>query len=155
MRRSEREIKSFFEILDVIEKSDVVRVSFFDGEYPYIVPLSFGFEANGENIRLYFHCASEGKKIALIQKNNKVCFECDIFEGYHGSGMNVTTFYKSVIGVGEICKCENEEKVKGLELLMKHCGYEAEREMLLKCARLEKTTVFRLDVKKISGKSNG
>lgn len=154
MRRSEREVKSFSEILDIVEKSDVVRVSFFDEKYPYIVPLSFGFEADGDDLKLYFHCAAEGKKIELIEKNNNVCFECDVFDGYRGSGMSITTFYKSVIGFGKVHKCENEEKVKGLELLMKHCGYEAEREMLLKCAKLQSTAVFCLEAEEISGKMN-
>ena len=42
MRRSDREIKDFDEIVKVLERCDAVRLAFNDGDIPYIVPLSFG-----------------------------------------------------------------------------------------------------------------
>lgn len=76
MRKKEKEIKNFNEIIDVIEKCDVLSVAFFDEDYPYTIPLNFGFNHNLENqeLNLYFHGANEGKKIDLINKNNKVAF---------------------------------------------------------------------------------
>ena len=42
MRRSDREIKDFDEIIEVINKCDVCRLAINDGDYPYIVPMNFG-----------------------------------------------------------------------------------------------------------------
>lgn len=40
MRRSDREIKNFDEIIEVIKKCDVCRLAVNDGECPYIVPMN-------------------------------------------------------------------------------------------------------------------
>ena len=58
MRRSDREIKDFDEILKVLEKCDVCRLAFNDGDYPYIVPMSFALEYDGSEASLYFHSAN-------------------------------------------------------------------------------------------------
>ena len=42
MRRADREIKEFDEMIQVIEKCDVCRIALNDEEYPYILPLNFG-----------------------------------------------------------------------------------------------------------------
>ena len=77
MRRSDREIKDFDEIIEVINKCDVCRLAINDGDYPYIVPMNFGLNIEDGKVVLYFHCASEGKKLELLRKNNKVAFEMD------------------------------------------------------------------------------
>ena len=69
MRRSNREITDRNEILQVMERCDVCRLALNDGEYPYILPLNFGMEQAGEQIILYFHGATEGKKLDLIAKD--------------------------------------------------------------------------------------
>lgn len=42
MRRKDREITEFEEIIDVMERCGVCRLALHDEEYPYIVPLNFG-----------------------------------------------------------------------------------------------------------------
>ena len=44
MRRADREIKEFDEMIQVIEKCDVCRIALNDEEYPYILPLNFGMQ---------------------------------------------------------------------------------------------------------------
>ena len=68
MRRSDREIKDFDEIIKVINKCDVCRLAINDGDYPYIVPMNFGLNIEDGKVVLYFHCASEGKKLELLKK---------------------------------------------------------------------------------------
>ena len=154
MRRSEREIKGRTELFEVLSQCQVIRLALFDEKYPYIVPLSFGIEQENENISVYFHCANEGKKTALLKKNNRVCVEADAFVGNFGEGMNATTLYKSVIGFGKCEKCEGGEKLRGLELLLSHCGREPDRAMLSKCAALEKTAVYKITFDELTGKKN-
>lgn len=124
MRKSNREVTDFDKIVEFLDKCDTVRLALFDDEYPYIVPVSFGYEVQEGKIIIYFHGAKVGKKQQLIAKNNKVCVEADSMNGYvnleHGG---VTTDYQSIIGFGKVLPCDGDERVKGLDLLMKHCGY--------------------------------
>lgn len=62
MRRKDREITDVQEILNIIRKCDVCRIAMNDGDFPYIVPLNFGLDVQGEQVYLYFHGALEGKK---------------------------------------------------------------------------------------------
>ena len=104
MRRSDREITDFQELITVMRGCDVCRLALHDEPYPYILPLNFGLEADGETVRLYFHGANTGTKYDLIAKNPNVAFEMDrghalILDDEHG---NCTMTYESVIGQGRI-----------------------------------------------------
>ena len=58
MRRSDREITKFSEIIAIIEKCDVCRLALNDEDYPYILPLNFGINITEDNnLELYFHGA--------------------------------------------------------------------------------------------------
>lgn len=123
MRRSDREITDFAQITDILHRADTVRLAMHDEPYPYIVPLSFGFEAHDGKITLYFHGATEGLKRDLIQKNPYVCVEADIFHRYAAEGAGLTTEYESFIGFGKASGVTGDGAVKGLDLLLDHCGY--------------------------------
>jgi len=73
MRRKDREITDNSEIEKIIGKAICCRIGLVDNDEPYIVPVCFGYERN----TIYFHSALEGRKVELIKKNNKVCFEID------------------------------------------------------------------------------
>jgi nitroimidazol reductase NimA-like FMN-containing flavoprotein (pyridoxamine 5'-phosphate oxidase superfamily) len=66
MRRKDREVTDMNEIIEIIKKCDVCRLAFFDKEYPYIVPLNFGYSYDGAKLELYFHGANAGKKLELL-----------------------------------------------------------------------------------------
>lgn len=61
MRQKNREIKDINKIAEVIDACEVCRIAINDEEYPYIVPLNFGYEMK-DNIILYFHSALEGQE---------------------------------------------------------------------------------------------
>lgn len=50
MRRKNREVKDLKTIIEIIDRATTVRLGINDKEYPYIVPLSFGYELDGEDI---------------------------------------------------------------------------------------------------------
>ena len=77
MRRNDREITDFEEILAVMQRCDVCRLALHDETYPYILPLNFGLEVEGRQIALYFHGANAGKKYELIARDPHVSFEMD------------------------------------------------------------------------------
>ncbi len=66
MRRSDRKITDFDEIVSVLRRCDTVRLGINGGDYPYVVPLSFGMEVLGGKVHIYVHGAKEGHKHDLI-----------------------------------------------------------------------------------------
>lgn len=151
MRRTDREIKEFNEIIEVIKKCDVCRLALHDEEYPYIVPLNFGMQLENGKVVLYFHGAAEGKKYDLIAKNNKACFEMDcehqlVTTLEKGS---CTMEYESVIGYGAVEIVPEEKKYEALCILMKH--YHKEDFPFNKDV-IPMTTVFKLTVESCTGK---
>lgn len=151
MRKADREIKDFDKILALIENADVVRVAFSSEKYPYIVPLSFGYEVVDGKLTFYFHGAKEGYKLDLLKRNNNVCVEGDLFRGYRPTGHSVTADYKSFIAFGKMEIVDDlEEKVKGLQLLLDHCktpDYSARE-----CALRDITAVLKVSVDYITAK---
>ena len=61
MRRKDREITDFNEMLEIMKKCDVCRIALNDEEFPYIVPLNFGLDIQEDKVLLYFHSAMKGK----------------------------------------------------------------------------------------------
>lgn len=151
MRKKDREITDFREIVSLLEKCDTIRLGLRGKEYPYVVPLSFGMEAREGKILLYFHGAGEGLKHELIAADDRVCVEADLFRGYRPTGHSVTADYKSVIGFGIVERVETfEERVKDLQLLLEHCNateYSAEA-----CALVPDTVVYKITLTDVTGK---
>ena len=54
MRKAEREITEFEEIVGLVGRCDTVRLGLLDEGAPYIVPLNFGFEARDGKSRCTF-----------------------------------------------------------------------------------------------------
>lgn len=152
MRRKDREITDFTEMLKIIAKCDTCRLALFDDEYPYIVPLNFGEDVTNGQLTLYFHCATEGTKLDLIKKNNKASFEMDCEHNIllYVERMSCTMGYESVIGQGEIEMIEDvQEKLHALRVIMRHYHNE---EFKFNEKMAEVTAVFQLKVNHISGK---
>lgn len=144
MRRHDRSIDSFDEIIELIEKCDTLRIAFSDDDAAYIVPLSFGFEAADGVITFYVHGAKTGRRHELAAKNARVCVETDVCERFvELDGGALTADYKSFIGWGEISTITGDEAVKGLELLCRHCGFDGMNcsEAVIKNTCVEKIVV--------------
>jgi len=126
MRRKDREITDFQEMIAIMERCDVCRLALHDGDFPYLVPLSFGMDVQGEQVFLYFHAAGEGKKLDLIARDNRAAFEMDCGRQLVLSDekMSCTMAYESVMGHGTIELVPEEEKYSALKILMRH--YHAE-----------------------------
>jgi len=152
MRRTNREVKDQNKIEAIIKKADVCRIALIDGDIPYIVTMNFGYQS-GNPAYLYFHCANEGRKLDIIEKNNKVCFEMDVDhvleETKKACGYSMS--FKSIVGYGSIAKVKtNEEKIEGLDSIMSQysdrTGFTYEEKML------EMTTILKLEIEEINAK---
>ena len=152
MRRSDREIRDFDEILEVMKKCDVCRIAMQGDEYPYVIPLNFGMAVDGQRVVLYFHGAQTGMKYELLSKNNKVCFEMDcghmLFTDMEKG--NCTMCYESVIGYGAVEDVPEEEKREALDILMEH--YPVPAGFHYNEAVVAQTRVLKLTVESMTGK---
>ena len=152
MRRTDREISDFGEIADILRRADTIRLGLHAEPYPYVVPLSFGFEASDGKITLYFHGAAEGFKHELIRKNPLVCAEADVFHAYEETpNGGITTRYESFIGFGKAEIVTGGEAVRGMDLLLAHCGFPG---FEYDPAALECTRIYKIELDSFSGKRN-
>jgi len=151
MRRKDREITDFHEMIEIMRKCDVCRLAFHDTEFPYVVPLNFGLEVQGEQVFLYFHSAMEGRKLDLMKKDPRVAFEMDCSHELvlDEERMNCTMAYESVIGYGTLEIVPEEEKYKALKILMSQ--YHAE-DFPFHTDIMKVTTVLKMTVAGITGK---
>ncbi|MCI9565078.1 MAG: pyridoxamine 5'-phosphate oxidase family protein [Eubacterium sp.] len=151
MRRSDREIIDKKEIIEIIRKCDVCRIVLNDKDYPYIVPLNFGMDIQDGKIVFYFHGADEGKKYDLMRKDNRVTFEMDCSHQLvmNDKKMSCTMKYESVIGRGRMEIVSEEEKMKGVQVLMKHYHQE---DFPFGTVIVPKTNVFKLIVEDMTAK---
>jgi len=155
MRRTEDEITDREEILNILKKATICRIALQGEEYPYIVPLNFGIEEK-EELYLYFHCAREGRKLDLIRRNNKACFEVEDGTELVPSDKPCgwTMKFKSVIGNGTLEIIDDEAGIRhGLDVLMQH--YTGGGEFSYDKKVLKKTLILRLTVHQFSAKRHG
>jgi nitroimidazol reductase NimA-like FMN-containing flavoprotein (pyridoxamine 5'-phosphate oxidase superfamily) len=152
MRRNDRKVSDIMGIKEIVNKADVCRIAIANNNTPYIVTMNFGY-VDVPELRLYFHCANEGRKLDMIQINNFICFEMDadhqISRGIKGCNWGMS--YSSVVGYGNISVVlDTKEKRLGLNCIMMHYGDEGE--YIYDEKMLDKTTILRLDIKEITGK---
>jgi hypothetical protein len=152
MRRNDKAISDPHIIREILRGSQICRIAMIDGDMPYIVPLNYGYDDHA----LYFHAAPEGRKIDLIRKNSRVCFEIE--EGYalirHEEPCGWTSRYRSVIGYGKIEILTGlEEKISGLDRIMAHHGHTGHSQYPK--ASLEKMVILRLTIEQLTAKQSG
>ena len=75
MRRKEREVTDYNKMIEMLKSCDCCRIGLVDDKGAYIVPMNFGYEDNNGKLTLYFHGATEGKKIDLINNQPEISFE--------------------------------------------------------------------------------
>jgi len=152
MRKKEREVNDKETLESIIRNSEVCRIALFDEDTPYIVAMNFGYIMGNPSI-LYFHCATEGKKIDLIKLNNNVFFQMDtdhrIINSSKACGFSMK--YKSIVGKGKVFIIEEEsEKIKGLNVIMKQ--YTGRDDFSFDPKTLQNTGILRLEISELTGK---
>lgn len=121
MRKANQEIKDKKVLEEILATATICRVAMMDGDLPYIVPFNYGYS---EGI-IYIHSAPVGKKIDLLRRNNRVCFEvedrAEIVKGEKACSW--TTLYRSVVGYGSIeILSDDQSKQLGMEVIMAQHG---------------------------------
>ena len=150
LRRKDKEVTDSREIEEIIKKAIVCRLGLVDGDEAYIVPVNFGYEKNV----IYFHSALEGRKIELIKRNDKVCFEIEADVRIEKNDKSeCSTKYRSVIGMGRAHILESAEgKVRGLKAIMRQC---AGGEYSFSEEKWASVLVVEIKIESITGKQSG
>ena len=152
MRRKDRQINDRGEAERIITESDVCRIALANGNIPYIVAMNFGY-IGGRKPCMYFHCASEGRKLEMVRENSYVCFALDngheLYSGKNGCDWGMK--FSSVVGYGNmVIVSNNEERILGLNSIMSHYGgagiYRYDEKVLAN------TTILRLDIEEMTAK---
>lgn len=151
MRRKEREISSRTEIDAIVHRAAVCRLALSDEGMPYIVPLCFGYRDNV----LYFHSGKDGRKLDILHRNNRVCFEmegdCRIRDAEEPCRWGLV--YQSVVGFGRAFLVDDEEeKRRALTAIMQHYAGEHGGPWEFPRSKVDITTIIRVEIDEISGK---
>ncbi len=150
MRRKDREIKEVSQIEEIINRALVVRLALWDGAWPYLVTLCFGYRDGV----LYFHSAREGKKIEILKKMNRAAFslEGEMKMVKRDTPCRWSMEYESVVGYGEISFLEaDDEKREALKIIMEHYGKEGAAFLE---ESLRQVAVLALKIQSMSGKKS-
>ena len=122
MRRKDREITDIDKIETIIASARYMHLGMFDGKFPYIVPLHYGYQMEKGKLTFYVHCAKEGHKLECLKENRHVFVEIDRGESLITADIpcKYGAEYESVMCRGKAMIIEDiKEKCKALAVLMK------------------------------------
>ena len=98
MRRQDREITDRELVEDVLRRGNVLYLAMCDGDTPYVLPLSYGYDGEA----LWIHSAVAGRKVDVLRRAPRVCFaispDQELTRGEASCGWSFR--YRSVIGEG-------------------------------------------------------
>jgi nitroimidazol reductase NimA-like FMN-containing flavoprotein (pyridoxamine 5'-phosphate oxidase superfamily) len=119
---------------------------------PYLVSLNHGYDEKRNCI--YFHCASEGKKLVYLKANSTVWGQAVLDYGYVEGECD--HHYASVHFSGKAKLLENlEEKRSAVECMIKQLDKNPEPLIAkLSSERLRKAAIGRIDIEYMSGKKS-
>jgi len=152
MRRNDKEITDRKLINRILDEALVLHLALVDGEWPYLVPVNFGYRDNA----IYIHCAREGKKLELVRQNNRVSFQAETgVEIVHKSiPSQCSSHFRSVAGRGRISVVESaDEKKLGLTLLMRHYDRETGDDLDFGPC-LDEVCILKIEIDSITGKQS-
>ncbi len=149
MRHAERLTRDPAVIGDILNRAVVCRLGLCDGGRPYVVPVSFGFDDGA----LYFHTAPDGRKIDIMRRNPRVCFEVDVdvkLVTHPRKACRWTFLYGSVIGEGSASELSgDDERRRGMNAVMRRYSG---RDWEYPAPALAETAVWRVDVESLCAK---
>ncbi len=109
------------EIYELISEIKVCNLAMVDNGKPYVLPMNFGFR---DGI-FYFHGASFGRKVNILETNPNVCVSlfCDekLNVRTEGVACSYSMKYKSILASGKIVFIDEiSEKKRIMNFIMKH-----------------------------------
>lgn len=154
MRRKDRQITEIESIRAILDKAKVLHLAMIDGARPYVVPMNYGYALADGRLTLYLHGAKEGRKLDVLQQNDRVAFvlETDVSPVSGGDiPCKYGEAYASVMGEGTAVLLDDPvQKIEALQILMKT---QTGREFAFTPAMAESVAVIRVDVDSFTAKA--
>jgi len=151
MRRKDKEINDKEQIEQVIQNAEICRLAMADGDQPYVVPLNFGYRDE----TVYFHCATQGRKIDVLKANPKVCLEftTDLELVRAEKSCDWGQRFNCVLAFGQAHLLEdNDAKREALDVIMAHYGGKGGD---YSGGKLKITAVIAVKIDTMTGKGSG
>lgn len=140
-------------IIDLILKeSTICRLAMIDQMEPYLIPLNYGYFDNA----LYIHSAPIGRKIEILKRNKRVCFEIDLPAEIVRNELSCdwSTKARSLIGYGTVeIITDSAEKRRGLDIIMAQHGKSSGNNY--KDSLVDSIVILKLLIEEITGKQIG
>lgn len=155
MRRKDREVTDFNEIIKIIDECHIVRLGINDGDFPYIVPVNFAYEVKNSTVFLYIHGAMAGRKYELLRKNPQCSVEMDIpikMDCVYEK-KDVTMRYKSVMANAKVKFLDGEEKQRAIDDIIMN-RYDETRNFEYNKNAVKITAVAQLELFNLTAKAN-
>lgn len=155
MRRKDREVTDFDQIIRIIDECEIIRLGLADGDFPYIVPVNFAYTVSGREVCFYIHGAMAGRKYEMLTQNPLCSFEMDIslLMDCLPEKKDVTMRYKSVMGKAKVSFLEGEEKQKAIDDIIM-ARHEETKNFEYNRAAVQRTAVWKLMVIEMTAKVN-
>lgn len=157
MNRHDREVRSTEKLIDIMDQCKYCRLAMHDEDGTiYVVPVNFGYEVyENDDITLWFHGTTHGKKLSLLRKNPQVGFEmdCNIQLIESASVCSYSYSYMSLVGKGQITFVDDSDiplKQKAMSLILKHQANL--QNVVIPPRKLQNVTIYYLTVQELSGK---
>ncbi|MDD4797385.1 MAG: pyridoxamine 5'-phosphate oxidase family protein [Eubacteriales bacterium] len=153
MRRTDRQVTDMQALQQILDTCKVCRIAMADGDRPYLVPMNYGYRLAGGKLTLYFHCAHQGRKLDILKRNPRVCFEMDCEHALMpgDTACEYGYAYASIIGEGAARILTDEaEKIDALQRLMLH--QTGQGQYSFPAAAVSGVTVFCIDTIGFTGK---
>lgn len=135
----------------VIRRAKTCRLAVCDGEKPYVVPLSFGYDGEA----LYLHGGRGGRWRRTLRTNCRVCFEfdVDVEPAPAERPCRWSMRYRSVIGFGHAQFIKHREaKRRALATIM---AQYSKADWQFPDEAVDRTTVVRVEIEEVTGRQAG
>jgi nitroimidazol reductase NimA-like FMN-containing flavoprotein (pyridoxamine 5'-phosphate oxidase superfamily) len=152
MRRADKEFTEQRKLRKVLRETCYMTLAMArDGE-PYLVSLSHGYDE--ERNCLYFHSASEGKKLEIMRTNPVVWGQVVMDNGYVEG--ECTHSYATVMFKGRVSFIDDsDEKLRALRTMLWQLEPDADaREKRMSTDGLSTTVFGRVDIEYMTGKKS-
>jgi hypothetical protein len=124
LRRRDKEVSEPSEIKKILQESKYVTVAMSHEGEPYLATLSHGYDEDRNCV--YFHCASEGKKVDILRRNRRVWGQALVDNGYQQGSCD--HLYRTAQFRGEVTFVEDQaEKEHALRIMIRHLDTDPER----------------------------
>lgn len=154
VRRTDRELTDPAAIASVLRRGRFATVGMCQDGEPYLVTLSYGYDPDAN--ALFFHMATDGRKLDAIAADPRVCATVVIDGGYEQGACK--HHYESVVMRGKMRLVDDPaERRRGMRVLLGHL--EDDPDSAWGSNRLDGDTVYermsvaRLDIDEITGKA--